>query len=121
VDQKKQGDAFDERNSSHNEKHQFPLSRPRFLFRLQGLSLRTARRDWPGFYRLRHNSHGRTPKILICLLIRPLFLSFAPLKNSPALQQSDDQNDHGDDQKNVDQAAGVEREKSQRPQNDQDD
>jgi hypothetical protein len=48
-------------------------------------------------------------------------LAFSPLKNSPALHQSYDQNDQGDDNKNVDQAAGVEREKSQGPQNDQDD
>ena len=46
--------------------------------------------------------------------------SFA-LKNSPALQQSYNQNDHGNDQKNVDQAADMEREKSQGPKNDQDD
>jgi hypothetical protein len=46
---------------------------------------------------------------------RRLFLAFSPLKNSPALQQSDDQNDHGDNQENVDQAAGVEREKPQSP------
>jgi hypothetical protein len=50
-----------------------------------------------------------------------IILAFSPLKNSPALQQSDDQNDQGDDQKNVDQAANVERKKSQSPQNDQDD
>jgi hypothetical protein len=48
-------------------------------------------------------------------------LSFCPSENSPALQQPDDQNDCGDDQKNVDQTAGVEREKSQGPQNEQDD
>jgi hypothetical protein len=54
---------------------------------------------------------------------RPVILgsdSSFTLKNSPALQQSYDQNDRGDDQKNVYQAADVEREKSQSPQNDQD-
>jgi aryl-phospho-beta-D-glucosidase BglC (GH1 family) len=51
-----------------------------------------------------------------------IMLAFSPLKNSPALHQSYDQNDHGNDQKNVDQAAtDVEREKSQSPQNYQDD
>jgi hypothetical protein len=49
------------------------------------------------------------------------FLAFSPSKSSSALQQSYDQNDRGDDQKSVDQAADVEREKSQSPQNDQDD
>ena len=49
------------------------------------------------------------------------FLAFSPSENSPALQQSYDQNDRGDNQKNVDQAPDVEREKSQSPQNDQDD
>jgi hypothetical protein len=48
-------------------------------------------------------------------------LAFSPLKDFPALQQSYDQNHQGDDQKNVYQAADVEREKSQSPQNDQDD
>jgi hypothetical protein len=42
-------------------------------------------------------------------------------KNFPALQQSYDQNDQGDDNENVDQAADVEREESESPQNDQDD
>jgi hypothetical protein len=43
------------------------------------------------------------------------FPSDLPLKNFPALQQSYDQNDQGNDQKNVDKAAGVEREKPQGP------
>jgi hypothetical protein len=51
-----------------------------------------------------------------------IILVVSPLKNSPALQQSYDQNDHGNDQKNVDQAGtDVERKKSQSPQNYQDD
>ena len=50
-----------------------------------------------------------------------IILAFSPSKNFSALQQSYDQNDSSDDQKNVDKSADVEREKSQSPQNDQDD
>jgi len=47
--------------------------------------------------------------------------AFSSLKNSPALQHSYDQDDQSDDQKNVDQASGVEGEKSQSPHDDQND
>jgi hypothetical protein len=49
-----------------------------------------------------------------------IILAFSPLKNFPSLQQPDDHNDQGDDQKNVDQAAGVEREQPQKPRHKQD-
>jgi hypothetical protein len=48
--------------------------------------------------------------------------AFSQLEDSPALYQSNDQNDYGDDQKNMDQAAkGVSRHQTQKPQNEQDD
>jgi hypothetical protein len=51
-----------------------------------------------------------------------LFLAFSHLKNFPALQQSYDQNNYGDDQKNVDKSAeGVSRDKTYKPQDKQDD
>ena len=49
------------------------------------------------------------------------FLTFSPLKDSPALQKSNYQNDHGDDQEKVNEAAGMERKKPQCPQDEQDD
>jgi len=48
-------------------------------------------------------------------------LAFFLLKNSPALQQPYDKNNQSNDQKNVDQTADMEREKTQSPQNNQDD
>jgi hypothetical protein len=124
ADEKDQRDSLHERNSSDNEKRQSLLRWSQFMSRLLGLSLRNARRDWPGLFCRTHKSLRRTPgpQIRACLLIRLLILKFSRLKNSPPLQQSDDQNDQGDDQKNVDQAAtDMEREKPQSPQNDQDD
>jgi len=43
------------------------------------------------------------------------------LEDLPPLEQSYDQNDHGDDEKDVDQAAGVEGEQAEAPKNDEDD
>jgi hypothetical protein len=48
-----------------------------------------------------------------------IILAFSQLKDSPALQQAYDQNNQSDDQKHMNQAADVERKKSQSPQNDQ--
>jgi hypothetical protein len=48
-------------------------------------------------------------------------ITFPGLKNSPALHQSYDQNDHGNDQKNVDKAGGMECEEPQSPTNKQND
>jgi hypothetical protein len=47
-------------------------------------------------------------------------LAFPRLQDFPSLQQPDDDNDQGDDQENVDQAAGVEREQPQKPSHKQD-
>jgi hypothetical protein len=77
--------------------------------------------DSPSSFPQKNNRAMRSSKTGDAADNRPPFLAFSPLQNSSALQQSDDQNDHGDDQKKVNEAAGVERKKPQRPQDEQDD
>jgi hypothetical protein len=77
--------------------------------------------DLPSYLPHENTRRVRSSKTGAIADSRLFFLVVSPLKNSPALQQTDDQNDHGDDQKNVNEAAGVEREKPQSPEDEQDD